>query len=70
MKTRIMIEAEVKFTVEYFEPTEGGMDSDQFGGEFDTVEQALPTLREATLSKPDREWLIVGRARMTSTKVS
>ena len=57
MKTRIMIEAEVKFTVEYFEPTEGGMDSDQFGGEFDTVEDhasSCPIDNQAGLDRGQR----------------
>jgi len=69
MKTRILLETEVVFTVEYFEPTEGGMDSDQYGGTFDTVVDALPTLHEATRKEPRYEWVIVGRAKTTSKEV-
>ena len=69
MKTRILLETEVVFTVEYFEPTEGGMDSDQYGGTFANVVDALTTLLEATRKDTRHEWIIVGRAKITAKEV-
>ncbi len=48
----------INFKIEYFSPTEGGMDNQQYGQDCSTLEEALDTLLLARKSSKD-EWLIV-----------
>lgn len=67
MKIKTTTTHTVKFTVEYFEPNEGGMDSDQFGKEHDAIEEAIVTLELAKIAHPQTDWVIVGRVKREVT---
>lgn len=49
----------VVFYVGYFEGTEGGMDSETFGPNTETLEEAIELLDLARVSKPSYDWIIV-----------
>jgi hypothetical protein len=54
---------EIKFTVEAFWDEEGGMGTDQFGGEVDALAEAVKLLELAKVSgklSKGLEWVIVG----------
>lgn len=61
MKTTITVTNtyELTFAVEYFEPTEGGMDHEVFGTPKATLPEALALLDVANESRSDRGWVIV-----------
>lgn len=46
------------FKVEYFQPTEGGMDSEQFGASVAELTDALRILESAKNTRPKQEWII------------
>ena len=57
----------VTFTVEYFEATEGGMDTDSYGGSVETIQEAIQLLADAENStksvKNGPKWMIVARVK-------
>lgn len=55
----------VTFCVEYFEATEGGMDNEMYGGQVNTIEEAISLLELAQVSDPKSDWMIT--ARVTTT---
>lgn len=60
MKLITTVSHDIKFTVEYFEPTEGGMDNDTYGKPVDAVAAAIRLLELAKEAHPNYEWVIVG----------
>lgn len=57
----------ITFAVEYFEPTEGGMDSERFGEEVETLEEAVVLLEIAKRKDSRNDWIITATV---ETKVS
>lgn len=49
----------VKFQVHYFLDCEGGMQSDTFGPECDTIQLAITQLELAQVHDPKMDWVIV-----------
>lgn len=50
----------ISFSVKYFEPTEGGMDTDCFGNKsVDTIQEAVELLDIALATSPSCDWIIV-----------
>ncbi len=58
---------DITFTVEYFQGTEGGMDSEQYGEEMATIQEAVALLELAQIARKDEDWVIVARVK-TSIK--
>lgn len=50
---------DVKYGVSYFEGTEGGMDSDDYGEPVDDLAKALHLLDLAKAASPQYGWVIV-----------
>lgn len=50
----------VGFSVQYFHPTEGGMDNECYGPFVDTMEEALDLYDQAMATRPKEDWVIVG----------
>jgi len=48
----------ITFQVAYYEHSEGGMDTDTFGPECDSVQQALPHWDLAQIDNPSKDWVI------------
>lgn len=58
MKMTITTTYEIKYSVEYFRATEGGMDHEQFGDCVDSLPEALALLDVATSTRKDDGWVI------------
>lgn len=63
MKTSHTIEHEIKFSVQYFASTEGGMDNETFGLPVDTLNEALHLITLANTTRPNEPWIIVGEVK-------
>jgi hypothetical protein len=50
----------ITFSVQYFEATEGGMDSEQYGKDVDNLKEAVNLLLLANVARPDCNWMVVG----------
>lgn len=50
---------DIIYSIEYFEPTEGGMDSDKFGDDCTEIEDAIHLLEIAKNTKRNVDWKIV-----------
>ncbi len=57
----ISVTHEISFLIEYYEPTEGGMQNEAFSDEVQTIEEAVSTLEIAKKTKPERDWIITAR---------
>lgn len=60
MNISVKTEARVVFTINYYEPEEGGMDTEQFGSEKETLEEAVSLLQIAVETHPNKDWVITG----------
>lgn len=58
MKLSINVVSDLTFRVEYFENSEGGMDSDTYGNEVYTIEEAVHLLSLANVAQPNYDWTI------------
>lgn len=67
MQINVTTTHKVTFRVEYFEPTEGGMDSEDFGEPVETIEEAIALLEIARRHNGQHDWIITARA---ETKVN
>lgn len=67
MEIKVTKTHKVKFSVQYFEGTEGGMDAGSFGGEVDTLEEAVAMLERANSAPTisDKDWIIVASVKTT-----
>ena len=61
MNISIKTEAQIVFTVDYYESEEGGMDTEQFGSEKDSLGEAVSLIRVAKETFPNKDWVITGR---------
>lgn len=59
MRVAINVVHECTFSVQYFEATEGGMDTRIFGDPCNGLPQALHTLELARASAGKHDWVIV-----------
>ena len=59
MKVEVHKNYKVKFSVEYFEVTEGGMDTETYGEPVETIQAALNLLESARNTIPNYDWIIV-----------
>lgn len=67
MKLVTTVTHDIEFTIEYFEATDGGMDSDQFGEPLKDLNNAVHALELARSAHPKVDWVIVGRAKTLTT---
>lgn len=58
MKVTKTINYSVTFTIQYFETTEGGMDSGTYGRDCAELSDAIMQLELAQIAEPGREWII------------
>lgn len=58
MQINVTKSHKVRFQVQYFEPTEGGMDFDTFGEKVETIEEAIALLEIAKRKDSRSDWLI------------
>ena len=58
MDIKVIKTYKISYNIEYFEPTEGGMDSECFCGGIETIEEALVKLETIKLTKPHCDWII------------
>lgn len=68
MKITVKVSHKVRFNVAYFEPTEGGMDTDTFGDTVSTLEEAIHLLEIALAQFPDNCWMITCDVQTQITK--
>ncbi len=64
MKTSVTKTFEIIFTVEAHWNEEGGMGSDQYGGECAELAQALSLYEIALTCRPNTDWRIVGTVKI------
>lgn len=59
MELTVTTRAILVFNIEYFESSEGGMDSGTFNEKpIQTLPEAVEALRMARLSQPGKDWII------------
>ena len=58
MEIKVTKKHKVTFAVEYFESTEGGMDSARFREGIVSIEEAITALELAQVSEMRRDWII------------
>ena len=59
MKIEIKKILTIKYAVNYYGDTEGGMVSDSYGGEVETISEAIELLNEAKIRQPELfDWII------------
>ena len=68
MQLEITTKHTVTFTVEYFEGQEGGMDTEQYGDEVNSIEAAIDLLKLAQVANKKQDWIIVGRVQTLISK--
>jgi len=68
MQLEITTKHNVVFTVEYFEGQEGGMDTEQYGDEVNSIEAAIGLLKLAQVNDKKQDWVIVGRVETLISK--
>ena len=68
MQLEITTKHKVTFTVEYFESQEGGMDTEQYGDEVNSIEAAIGLLKLAQVNDKKQDWVIVGRVETLISK--
>ena len=60
MKLTKTTEHNLTFSVWYHYSSEGGVDSEQFGNDVKTLEEAIEIWDLANVSRPAEDWVIVG----------
>jgi len=69
MKLEVTTKHELVFTVEYFEATDGGMDSDSYGDPVGSIEEAVHLLTLAKVGNKT-DWIIVCRVKTIISKAN
>jgi len=68
MQLEITTKHNVIFTVEYFKGQEGGLDTEQYGDEVNSIEAAIGLLKLAQVNDKKYDWIIVGRVETLISK--